>query len=206
MKLKCDLCGKEFDCSPSRFEHGKTHCCSKECMNTLLRMKREEDPAYLNCTCAYCGKKFHLKQFHINRYKNKCCSMECANNLRKITMAGENNHQYGLKGRDNASWESDRRISTYGYVQIRCLDHPFRSKNDFVFEHRLIAEKYLLNEENSIEIDGNRYLKPEYVVHHKDMNRLNNDPSNLEVMTKSEHQSLHGRMQQRERDSLGRFT
>lgn len=60
-----------------------------------------------------------------------------------------------------------------------------------VFEHRLIAEKYLLNDENSIEINGKKYLKPEFIVHHKDMNKINNEVSNLQIMTLKEHTSLH---------------
>ena len=30
-------------------------------------------------------------------------------------------------------------------------------------------------------------------IHHKDRNPLNNDPANLRVLTKKEHQELHGR-------------
>ena len=55
----------------------------------------------------------------------------------------------------------------------------------------MVAEKYLLNEENSVIIDGEKYLKPEYVVHHIDGNRRNNEVSNLVVMTRNEHTQLH---------------
>ena len=60
-----------------------------------------------------------------------------------------------------------------------------------MFEHRLIAEKYLLNDENSVVVDGKRYLSPDYDVHHKDGNRLNNAPQNLEVLTRSDHMKKH---------------
>ena len=59
-------------------------------------------------------------------------------------MLGEGNHQFGLKGELNSSWKSNERISHYGYMLVRCLNHPFKNCDDFVFEHRLIAEKYLL--------------------------------------------------------------
>ena len=36
-----------------------------------------------------------------------------------------------------------------------------------------------------------RRLEKHEVVHHKDQNRKNNDPSNLQLMTRSEHQKLH---------------
>lgn len=120
-------------------------------------------------------------------------------------MSGENNHQYGLRGSLNASWKSDEYITNYGYKLVRKLDHPFATKSGFVFEHRLVAEQYLLTDENSIEIDGSLYLRPEFHVHHKDENRLNNDPSNLEVMEAGAHCSYHNKLNPLPRDELGRF-
>ncbi len=49
-------------------------------------------------------------------------------------------------------------------------------------EHRVVAEQLL-----------GRALLPGEVVHHKDHNKRNNDPSNLEVLdSQSEHCRLHG--------------
>lgn len=205
MKVPCDWCSVEFECSPSRWKKNNTHCCSKECMGALLKSKRENDPDYLNCTCPVCGKKFHKKQFHVDKYNVICCSMKCSLEVRRDKMTGENNHQFGLKGEKNASWKSDEKINSYGYRLIRVLDHPFCNSDGFVFEHRLVAEKYLLTDDNSVEIGGKKYLKKEYAVHHIDMNKLNNDVSNLIVMPKGEHSRLHNAMTKRKRDSLGRF-
>lgn len=161
---------------------------------------------WLNCECPTCGKKFHLKPSAIKRFKRHFCSKECFRIAKADDMSGENNHQYGLKGKKNASWKSDKRISRYGYRQVRCIDHPFRDKEDFVFEHRLVAEKYLLNDENSVMVDGKRYLSPDYVVHHKNFNRLDNNIWNLQVMEKSEHQRLHMRLNAVDRNREdGRF-
>ena len=121
-------------------------------------------------------------------------------------MQGKGNHQFGLKGKVNPTWKSDIKISNYGYRMIRVLDHPFRNSSDFVFEHRLIAEQYLLTDDTSVEIDGKKYLRPDLDVHHKDQNKLNNDPSNLIILTKSEHRALHYRLNPREKDkNTGRF-
>lgn len=139
--------------------------------------------------------------------KNKpCCSRECLSKYRSIIFTGEKNHQYGLKGSKNASWKSDSKITNYDYRKIRVLNHPFRDCDGFVFEHRLVAEKYLLTNENSVTIDGKRYLKKDYVVHHKDFNRLNNDISNLQVLTYSEHRRLHNIINPRPKNPLnGQF-
>lgn len=54
-----------------------------------------------------------------------------------------------------------------------------------------------------------RSLHKNEVVHHKDEDPTNNNPDNLEVMTRSEHISLHNRLNPRRdhvRDSLGRFS
>ena len=40
---------------------------------------------------------------------------------------------------------------------------------------------------------GKKYLKPEYNVHHKDENKLNNSKENLQIMTRSEHISYHSK-------------
>ena len=48
--------------------------------------------------------------------------------------------------------------------------------------HRWVAEKYVVG----------RKLRSGEVVHHIDGDKLNNDPDNLEVMSKSEHDNLHG--------------
>jgi hypothetical protein len=52
-----------------------------------------------------------------------------------------------------------------------------------------------------------RRLEPNEVVHHIDHNRANNDLSNLQLMTRSEHSALHGKefSTQRKRAPNGQF-
>lgn len=66
------------------------------------------------------------------------------------------------------------------YLYGVCPDHPRATKNSYVLLHRLIVENEL-----------GRFLTKDEIVHHKDGNKKNNDPSNLEVMTAAEHASLH---------------
>lgn len=113
---------------------------------------------------------------------------------RQSAYLGENNPNYGNVGSKNPLWQSDEKISPYGYKLIRVIDHPFKNCDGFMFEHRLIAEKYLLNDYNSIEINGNKYLSPEFQVHHLDFNRLNNDVNNLCVIHKTMHAKFHSQV------------
>ena len=189
-KAICDWCGKEFDCQRFRTEDGRKHIfCSNKCRAEFQKSQTE-----LNCICKICGKHYHAPQSHINNYGSRYCSKRCADKAKEIYMKGKGNHQFGLKGDKNASWKSDERLSSYGYKLIRKLNHPFRNSDGFVFEHRLVAEKYLLNDENSVIIDGKRYLSPHCIVHHLDFDRLNNDPDNLLIMNESEHMKLHQRL------------
>jgi len=50
-------------------------------------------------------------------------------------------------------------------------------------EHRQIAERLL-----------GRKLRKDEVVHHKDEDPRNNKPGNLQIMTRSEHATLHGKL------------
>lgn len=74
-----------------------------------------------------------------------------------------------------------------------------------VFEHRLVAEQYLLTDENSVEVDGKKYLSPDYVVHHIDEDKQNNAVDNLVVMRKQDHLSHHMKERNMIRDENGRF-
>lgn len=158
-----------------------------------------------NCKCDVCGKEFYRKPSHIKKSKGHYCSQECHYKAKAEYMRGSGNHQFGLKGSKNASWQSDIKESRYGYIMIRCLWHPFRGKDDFVFEHRLVAERFLLTDENSVEINGKKYLNPLLDVHHKNFDRKDNRPENLEILTRSEHKRFHALLNQNRRNEKGQF-
>lgn len=189
---KCENCGIGVPIYHYVRINRKTYC-SKKCESEHRKKMHKIIHPELYQKCCVCGKEVRRKPSQIKKNKNITCSQECLNELKKTIYKNSGNHQYGLKGSLNSSWKRDVRISVYGYKQIRVLDHPFRDKQDFVLEHRLIAEKYLLNNDNSIMVDGKLYLKPELVVHHIDHNRLNNDVKNLKIMTRSEHAKLHAK-------------
>jgi len=87
-----------------------------------------------------------------------------------------------------------------GYVYEWFPAHHF-SSNGYVFQHRLVAEKAL--KENApdspllVTIDGTLYLSPDYVVHHKNLDRKDNDPLNLQILTNAEHMKLHNALRRK---------
>lgn len=164
-----------------------------------MNEKAKHKDGYYNCTCPICGNKFHRKPYTLSILKTKpCCSRECLRKYKKILMSGEGNHQYGLINEKNATWKGGKTHT--GYIRVRVPGHPFSNKKGYVLEHRLVAEKYLLNEENSVCVDGKRYLSPDYVVHHINFDRGDNSIENLAVMKHNEHVSLHNRLNPSKKD------
>lgn len=190
-QMKCDYCGKEFVCQhKERLDHVH-HFCSKVCEGAY---KKQHNPNWI--PCAVCGTLTYVKPSVQNSKHPHCCSNKCLAKLREDIYRGENNPNFGNRGNKNPIWKSDSRISSYGYILVRRPDHPFANCDGFVFEHRLVAEQFLLTDENSVEIDGKKYLSPRYDVHHIDGDKQNNNPSNLQVLTKGEHRHLHALLKQ----------
>ena len=185
----CEYCGKTFLCAKQRLQNEHLFC-SRECHSNYIKEQSIKYP------CVICGKLVHRKPSQIKKNKYITCSSKCRAIMYSQTFQGENNHQFGLKGSKNSSWKSDERISYYGYKLIRSLEHPFKNADGFVFEHRLVAEKYLLNQYNKIIINGKEYLSPDFHVHHIDFDRLNNSVDNLYVIPKALHIKFHNSLKE----------
>lgn len=85
-----------------------------------------------------------------------------------------------MKGKRNPSWKGGRIVKENGYILVHLPEHPAATSNGYVYEHRLIMEKHL-----------GRLLKPWEVVHHIDRDRSNNNLSNLQLTSNSEHAKHH---------------
>jgi hypothetical protein len=93
----------------------------------------------------------------------------------------------------NANWKGGKKTHN-GYIYRYVQNHPFKINGRYVFEHRLIMEQWLReNEPNHpalIEIDGKKYLQKGWAVHHINWKKNDNWIENLELMTHSEHSCL----------------
>jgi hypothetical protein len=182
----CNNCGKLiFIYHKERLTRALAFCC-KKCEGEYRKKMTKN-----NCKCDNCGKYFHKKESHIKKSKNNYCSKQCFYESKKITMLGENNHQYGVKGNKNSSWRNDNRITSNEYLKIYKPNHPLSDRDGRILEHRYLAEKYLAKESDLIYINGAKVLNPNLDVHHIDKNKRNNSISNLLIVTRSEHAKIH---------------
>lgn len=82
------------------------------------------------------------------------------------------------RGAANPNWKGGRVRHPKGYVLAYAPNHP-DAVGGYVLEHRLVAESML----------GRRLTSSED-VHHKDGDKSNNHPDNLEILAHAEHARL----------------
>jgi ribonucleotide reductase alpha subunit len=103
----------------------------------------------------------------------------------------------GLMTRRTSSFEKmlpHSNSSSQLYRWISTTDHPKWS-----LEHRLIAN-FRYRQQTGKTLDWHRQ-----VVHHRDYDGLNNDPANLVVMAKEEHDRFHSEDRKGEKNPMRRF-
>ena len=148
------------------------------------------DGAYYK-KCEICLTYFRTKKSHLDR--RKTCSKECDANRKRRMYVGNSNPNYGNRGERNPLYKGGY-INKHGYKLFKKPEHPNAGKDGYILEHRYVMSEHL-----------GRPLEDWEVVHHKDGNKLNNEISNLEVLTKEEHSYLHSKDYDIVRDYLGRI-
>lgn len=188
---KCKNCGNTFMAYPS----SKRRFCSRRC-STISAWSNREKAQIVKVKCAFCGKDFdvYARDSRVKDNKIKYCGTECRDNalkkgvIRQCAVCGKEFYSTRnfLCSRDCAS----------KYRSISCLHKTYYEKGYEVKHikgynkrgnakvHRLVVEEHI-----------GRRLSSDEIVHHIDGNKLNNDISNLQVMTRGEHSSLHRRQQ-----------
>lgn len=152
----------------------------KDCVQCGNKMKQSSYKGL----CAVCGrKKKQLKSL------SKSCLCGCG---QLITSKAQNSKlQLFAHGHNTGRGRNHKRFKEvipdgYGYTRTYSPDHPFKDSQNRVKTHRLILEKYL-----SAKIGLPIFILPYFDVHHKDFDKNNNDPSNLQYLTRREHMSIH---------------
>ncbi len=75
-------------------------------------------------------------------------------------------------GSNHWHWRNGRTLLSSGYIGIRVpKDHHLRMKNQYAYEHRLVAELKL-----------GRKLKKGEIVHHLNGIKTDNRPENIEIL------------------------
>lgn len=98
-----------------------------------------------NCQCAVCGVKMYMKPYRQRRAKHGVtCSKACSNLLKSQYSQGKGNHQYGLKGRLNASFRGEE-ISDKNHnlteIMVYAPTHPRANHNGRVRKHVIVVEE-----------------------------------------------------------------
>ncbi len=160
--------------------------CSMECFRKNSKSKKVPKVStvkandYMKTECPQCHIIFtpnstQLWALKTGKQKSCYCSAECyKKDIPRIRSGSNNPH-----------WKEGR-SSNNGYVSIRQEGHYEKSK--YVGEHILVMEKII----------GRRLLKNEE-VHHKNEDKTDNRPENLELLTKSQHMALHATKKHQER-------
>lgn len=189
IQKKCLICGNVFF-----VPHWRPN--AKYCSISCQRKSLHGDD---NTICTNCGKSFHLKPYSkkkTSRHMGYFCSVKCKNEYKKIWFVGENNHQYGIRGKENASFKGNEILKQNNHLCEVEVYAPYRidaSKSGRVTLHRLLVEENWEKFRNDAfeEIGGQHVLKKGFQVHHIDGNHSNNSIDNLMVVTMAEHRKIH---------------
>jgi len=157
INLICKLCKKEFKVSPSGEKRRKF--CSMKCKSKTMKGK----PFFDSTGMPSWNKGIKLPYQIWNKGKQGVYSKETIEKMRQVAL--------DRPIEEHACWKGGRR-KTKGYIAVYSPEHPHKSKNNGVYEHRLVMEKHL-----------GRYLQPNETVHHLDGDKLNNKIENLELFS-----------------------
>jgi hypothetical protein len=116
--------------------------------------------------------------------------------MRSFLYSGTANPNYGNRGPLSPLFKGELIRNSDGYLLRHCPEHPFSRSNHGgrYLEHRLVVEETpdLFQDPTwFIHVNGRRVLRLDLDVHHKNEDRTDNRPENLEVLPWGEHTREH---------------
>lgn len=153
----------------------------------LLAKEYKDCDTSMSYICS-CGNASNSTLYNFMNHRKGC---------RSCMQKGDKNHQHGktltlnrrkkssLPLNKNPNWKNGRYLTIPGYVYIRvCDNHPYKNKQGYIAEHRLVMESKL-----------GRYLNSKEVVHH--INGIKNDNRIQNLMlfaNQSDHIKFHKKL------------
>lgn len=119
-------------------------------------MRKKRQLPRVSAVCGFCQRPFFAWLSNVRRGAGRYCSYACWASTRR--------------GEKHPSWKGGRTEHSAGYWQIWKPEHPRADRKGYVYEHIVVMETIV-----------GRYLTKGEVVHHRDHDRKNNDPGNLEL-------------------------
>ena len=177
--MTCEGCGREFWGSPDRHQR----YCSISCQVSHQKLKK-------TLICQVCGREFEFTGRTIQKRCPECKAefrslrtmerRKAANPCVKLGVGSGHNQTVGV-GAD-AETRKTRRLRYRKLVEAGnyTATRDYRSK--------------VITGHDKCEACGYNLFQEALVVHHKDMDRRNNDTANLAVLCANCHAVLHGRI------------
>jgi hypothetical protein len=130
---------------------------------TVLEKGPQDKRKRYNWLCrCLCGKEKYVASRHLIAGATKTCGCRTGRDLPKPYL--------GITGERHPKWKGGS-YKAFGYNLV------YQGPYTYEFEHRIAA---------------GLSKKDKQVVHHKNHDKLDNRPENLEIMTRSEHAMEHG--------------
>lgn len=178
-RVRCDHCNKVYEVSLQLARSKKTHrcrgCANKEKKN-LHRIGVSPANKQLRCfvNCEWCGKLREKTKRQLQKTTKTFCNTSCQNKW-------QNSNTVFNKGENNPSYVDGSRVGgktpNYGDGFTKDLKKSIKIRD--AFECQCCGDRFSGNKSKFLDI------------HHKDLNKFNNDSSNLISLCKSCHTSIH---------------
>ena len=131
-------------------------------------------------TCAKCATDFFVRPVDVKRGLGVFCSRSCKARTQCQLTSGSREA--------NPNWKGGLTRSSKGYWYVKKSEHHRASKEGYVKRADLVLEAKL-----------GRSLRRGEIAHHKNLDKEDDSPDNLELTTLHEHGNLHRFAEEKER-------